>query len=193
MTDHEWPELEAAKRKKEEERLEELRRIEADIFTDELEEKLPSVMARKRIRELISKNEIKLKELCSDWNEIVYPLLFKIAEGVWEKYKKKEGPNFGLSSKFVLSENGKYLSLYWEAHRTAFYSSAWLTVELCLNDEYQPLLFKVGCKEPGYILTANVSVDELKKVLLQAFELGAAKDLYRKPKDGIEFIELEKK
>lgn len=190
MDEIEWPELDKAIRKKEEENQRELRELKADLFTEELEEKLPEILALSKAKELLKTREAQVKRLIAEWHPTVYSLLHRVCEGVWCERVIEGREKWKIESKVIYSGDGEGLSLYWEASRSAFMVRSWLTVELCLDDDCRPVEFKVGCREPEYYLSSEVTVDALKQMLLQAFELGAARDLDRKPKQGVPFENL---
>lgn len=141
MTD--WPELDEAKRKKEDDYAQHLKKQR-----DEQEKATAEIIAKKRIK------EEKIRILNKEWDGQIKDLLLKVAESTWGKKDKGWGWD-------ITSEN-----LWWRVG----YEGSYYRVELITDKEITPMHFVIECGERQ--LQSDVSIEKLKDILVKAYKSG---------------------
>jgi mannose-6-phosphate isomerase-like protein (cupin superfamily) len=173
-----WPELDAAIREKEEERVQSLREIKAEAFADELEERSGRIFHAQEIRQGLGDHFAEVTQLADEWDAPVSTLLTQLAEAMpgrtgWE-----------METKIINRDAPDAYSIYWEVHFAKWNYQGWLCVELALDRAFQPLCFWVECKRTGHLLESEPNLEALQHNLVEAFRLGLMTDYKRDKKLG---------
>lgn len=84
----------------------------------------------------------QIDALIEQWELPVGALLLRIARETWPQ------GGFTLQSKLGNHEPGEPNSLFWEVDRAEKFTHAWYTVELALDNAFEPAGFWVECAKP---------------------------------------------
>jgi len=178
-TGSEWPELDQAVVQREMERLEELKRIEAQEFIEKMEADTEKLFQVQGIKAGLGENLDKVMALVREWDPPVSALVEKMADAA------KLSTIWTLKVKIVAAPHNRSHALLWEVYFGNWMGIlGWYNVELELDPDGDPLRFRVECKEPGHWIEAEPTLEALKALLVEAFRLGNVHEPGRQERQG---------
>jgi hypothetical protein len=175
----EWPELEAARRRKET-----IRAIEEyiDNRMKQLEQHAEGFSAKPHFKEQ-SYSLTRIRSLLNDWDNDVRELLSQLGEATWGE--KKIPWRIKIRLQEMESLNGYILS--WQAVTTSSksYRNTGYYVYLLIDSSFNPINFLVECGDKDRFIRSGLSLCNLKSVLLDAFENGPVRHMYAEDNAGV--------
>ena len=90
----------------------------------------------------------------------------------------------GIRSLIIEAPENRSHSFYWEMRFTQMHYRGWISVELQLDEGYQPVQFRVETSLPDFIYS-DVTVEGIKAALIKAYHAGPKGDLKREDRKGL--------
>jgi hypothetical protein len=175
MTD--WPELEAARRRREA-----IRRIEE--FVDRRMQQLEQ-------SELISDTEqeeqkdlaLPVHDLFAEWDQPIRSLLDPLAEATWSE----KNVHWQVKARLVERAGAPGAVLTWQVvlFPVRFFYNTGFYIHLVIDQNYRPKVFLIECGEKDRFIRAKLAVSCLKTALLEAYEAGPVKHLFAEDNCGV--------
>ncbi|MDR3575773.1 MAG: hypothetical protein P4L50_18080 [Anaerolineaceae bacterium] len=175
MTD--WPELEAARRRRDA-----IRRIEE--FVDRRMQQLEQ-------NELINDIEpeeqkdltLPIQDLFAEWDEPIRLLLAQLAEATWSD----KNIHWQVKARLVERSGAPGSILTWQVvlFPVRFFYNTGYYIHMVIDQAYRPKLFLVECGDKDHFVRSKLAVSCLKAALLEAYEAGPIKHLFAQDNSGV--------
>jgi hypothetical protein len=173
----EWPELDDAIQKRKEQTDRMMREFHAKQFEQEMEQRMEIMFQTQEIRASLEPNKDKMGQLSLQWNEILLCLLERVAKAL--SYRP-----VGIRSLIIEAPENTSHSLYWELSFAQMYYRGWISVELQLDTEYEPVQFCVETSKLEFIYS-EVTLEGIKAALVKAYHAGPKVDRNREDREGL--------
>ena len=131
------------------------------------------------IRASLEPHKEKMRQLTLKWNETLIGLLDKVA-------KARSYRPVSIRSLIIEAPENKSHSLYWEMRFAQMYYRGWISVEMQLDMDYEPVQFRVETSQPEFIYS-EVTLEGIKSALVKAYHAGPKADLKREDREGLPF------
>ena len=174
--ENEWPELDKAVQRRKEETDRMMREFHAEQFEAEMEQKMDAIFQAQEIRASLEPHKDQMRQLALKWNETLLGLLEKVAKA--SSYRP-----VGIRALIIEAPENKTHSLYWEMRFAQMYYRGWISVELQLGEDYEPVKFCVECGQPEFIYS-EVTLEGIMAALVKAYHAGPKRDLEREDYRG---------
>ncbi len=175
MTD--WPELEAARRRREA-----IQRIEE--FVDRRMQQLEQSELISDTNQEVQKDlTVPVQDIFAEWDGNIRSLLAHLAEATWSE----KNIHWQVKARLVERIGAPGFILTWSAVLfpiRLFYNSGYY-IHLVIDQNYRPQYFLVERGEKDHFIRAKLAVSCLKTALLEAYEAGPVKHLFAEDNSGV--------
>ena len=175
MTD--WPELEAARRRREA-----IRRIEE--FVDRRMQQLEqSELICDTDQEEQKNLAVPVQDLFAEWDGPIRSLLASLAEATWSE----KNTHWQVKARLIERSGAPGSILTWQTVLSPirFFFNTGYYIHLVIDQNYRPLFFMVECGEKDRFIRAKLNLGCLKTALLEAYEAGPVKHLFAEDNSGV--------
>ena len=175
MTD--WPELEAARRRREA-----IRRIEE--FVDRRMQQLEQSENSDDPGEQEQKDlALPVQDLFAEWDGIIRSLLAHMAEATWNE----KNNHWQVKARLVERNGVPGAILTWQVvlFPIRFFYNTGYYIHLVLDQNYLPKVFLIECGEKDHFVRAKLAKSCLKTALVEAYEAGPVKHLFAEDNSGV--------
>jgi hypothetical protein len=172
-----WPELEAARRRREA-----IRRIEE--FVDRRMQQLEqSELISDTDQEVQKDLTVPIQDLFAEWDGHIRSLLAYLAEATWSE----KNIHWQVKARLIERSGTPGSVLTWQAvsFPIRFFYNTGYYIHLVIDQNYRPQFFLVECGGKDHFIRAKLAVSCLKTALLEAYEAGPVKHLYAEDNSGV--------
>jgi hypothetical protein len=175
MTD--WPELEAARRRREA-----IRRIE-EFVNRRMQQLEQSELICDTEPEAQKDLAVKVQDLFAEWDEPIRSLLANLAEATWSD----KTIHWQVKARLVEPVGAPGSILTWQVvlFPSRFFYNTGYYIHLVIDQNYRPKLFMIECGDKDHFIRAKLAVSCLKTALLEAYEAGLVKHLFAEDNSGV--------
>lgn len=175
----EWPELEEAKRQRDEERERRLHDIDARQLADRVNAELENRFWVASQLEPWKAARPAIERLAREWGQPVKELLSMMGHAYWDVDAETER-RLSIEFKLVPRKMPHPPFLCWEMLYQHFMVRAWFILQLEVDTQGRGKQFWLEANE-NRILEAPLEMEALKEMLVEGFRVGSLRDLQRKP------------
>jgi hypothetical protein len=175
MTD--WPELEAARRRREAIRL-----IE-EFVNQRMQQMEQSELISDSVQEVQKDLAEPVQDLFAEWDRHIRSLLAYLAEATWSE----KNIHWQVKARLVERIGAPGFILTWQAvlFPNRFFYNTGYYIHMVIDQNYRPQYFLIERGEKGHFIRAKLAVSCVKTALLEAYEAGPVKHLFAEDNSGI--------